>query len=179
MLRKTEVRGRKSEVGSRKSRLPIADLRLPTSDLRFLSSGLRLPSSDLSLCRRGVAAAEMAILLPFLGFMFLVALDYCRVFYATQTLWNCAQTAALYASGTAKASSEIGAEQAARQAALVDAVDLNPPLLPENVTVVLDKTTATVTVQYEFPLLTVLLGSNSSVVLQRTVTMGLAPLPGN
>ena len=70
-------------------------------------------------------------------------------------------------------------EQAAKQAALADAVDLNPPLQPENVTVVLDKTTATVTVQYEFPLLTLLLGTNSNVVLQRTVTMGMTPLPGD
>jgi Flp pilus assembly protein TadG len=129
--------------------------------------------------RWGVAAAEMAILLPFLGFMFVVAIDYCRVFYATQTLWTCAQTAALYASGTAKTNSTVAAEQAARQAALADAVDLNPPLNPENVTVVLGKQTATVTIQYEFPLLTLLLGETSNVILRRTIIMGLAPMPGS
>jgi Flp pilus assembly protein TadG len=172
MLRKSEVRDHRSEARSRQS-----EIRSPNSELPIADACLT--TSDFCRRRRGVVAAEMAILLPFLGFMFLVAIDYCRIFYTTQTLWNCAQSAALYASGTAKASSAIETEQAARQAALLDAVDLNPPLLPENVTVVLDKTTATVTVQYEFPLLTLLLGSNSSVVLQRTVTMALAPLPGS
>jgi Flp pilus assembly protein TadG len=129
--------------------------------------------------RRGAAATEMAILLPFLGFLFLVAVDYCRVFYATQTLWNCAQTAAIYASGTAKTRSSVGLVQAAKQAALADAVNLSPPLQAENVTVVLDKQTATVTVQYDFPLLTLLLGDNKNVVLERTVVIGLAPMPGD
>jgi len=129
--------------------------------------------------RRGVVAAEMAIVLPFLIFLFVVALDYCRVFYATQTLWNCAQTAANYASGTALTSSTIGAEQAAQQAALADAVNLSPPLQPGNVTVVLDKQTVTVTIQYEFPMLTPLWRDSGNVVLQRTVIMGMAPRPGN
>jgi Flp pilus assembly protein TadG len=129
--------------------------------------------------RRGAAATEMAILLPFLGFLFLVAVDYCRVFYATQTLWSCAQTAAIYASGTAKTSSSVGLVQAAKQAALADAVNLSPPLQADNVTVVLDKQTATVTVQYDFPLLTLLLGDNKNVVLERTVIMGLAPMAGD
>ena len=44
--------------------------------------------------------------------------------------------------------------------------------------VVLDKLTATVTVQYEFPLLTPLWGDNGNVVLKRTVIMGMAPRPG-
>jgi Flp pilus assembly protein TadG len=129
--------------------------------------------------RPGVAAAEMAVLLPFVGFLFVVAVDYCRIFYATQTLWHCAQAAALYASGTAKTTSAVGAVQAAKQAALADAVNLNPPLQAENVIVMLDKQAATVTVQYEFPMLTLMFGANANVMLQRSVIMGLAPLPGN
>ena len=50
--------------------------------------------------RRGVAAAELAILLPFLVLMFGVAVDFCRVFYASQTVQNCAYAGALYASRT-------------------------------------------------------------------------------
>src|SRR5688500_15354232 len=53
--------------------------------------------------RRGAALVEMAIVLPFLTFAFLVALDYCRAFYTVQTVQNCAYAAALYASGTARA----------------------------------------------------------------------------
>src|SRR5437764_14318987 len=53
--------------------------------------------------RRGALAAELAILLPFVSIMFLIALDFCRLFYCSQTVQNCAECAALYASGTTAA----------------------------------------------------------------------------
>jgi Flp pilus assembly protein TadG len=143
------------------------------------SSPVRGGATNKVGTRGGILAAEMAIILPFLGFLFLVVLDYCRVFYATQTLTNCAQTAALYASGTARVSSAVGVVQAAQTAALADAANLSPPLQAENVTVTVGNQTVTVTVQYLFPMLTALLGDNSNVVLQRTVIMGLAPMPGS
>src|SRR5262249_3969102 len=46
--------------------------------------------------RRGIAAVELGIMLPFLAFMFCVAVDWGRIFYYSQTVTNCARNAALY-----------------------------------------------------------------------------------
>ena len=85
--------------------------------------------------RSAVAAAELAILLPFLLLMFGVALDFCRVFYASQTIQNCAYAGALYASGQASPRPSLGSASAAAQdAALAEGVSLNPPLTAANIT---------------------------------------------
>src|SRR5437867_2520346 len=46
--------------------------------------------------RRAVAAVELAIVLPFLAFMFCVAVDFCRIFYYTQIVTTGARNGALY-----------------------------------------------------------------------------------
>src|SRR5262249_3987447 len=48
--------------------------------------------------RRAVAAVELALVLPFLVFMFLVAVDFCRVFYFSQVVTTGARNGALYLS---------------------------------------------------------------------------------
>lgn len=48
--------------------------------------------------RRGVAATELAVLLPFLGLMFVAGTDYARVLYYAMTVANCARNGAYYAS---------------------------------------------------------------------------------
>lgn len=48
--------------------------------------------------RRGAAAVELAILLPFLCFLLVCAVDYARVFYFAVTVQNCARNGAYYAS---------------------------------------------------------------------------------
>lgn len=45
--------------------------------------------------RPGAAVAELAVLLPFLVLLFFVAVDYCRIFYFTLTVENCARNGAL------------------------------------------------------------------------------------
>jgi Flp pilus assembly protein TadG len=123
---------------------------------------------------------ELAILLPFLGLMFGAAVDYARIYYATQTLETCAYSGALYASGTAwTPNSSGGVVPAAKNAACADGTSLSPVLQPENVTVTLSSASATVTVDYDFPLLTPVLNPSLSVHLRRTVTLNLAPVPGN
>ena len=47
--------------------------------------------------RRATAAVEFAVLLPFLVFLFVLAVDYCRIFYYTLTVENCARNGALWA----------------------------------------------------------------------------------
>jgi Flp pilus assembly protein TadG len=46
--------------------------------------------------RRGLAAVELAMLLPLLVFACMLAVDFARVLYAMVTLQNCARNGALY-----------------------------------------------------------------------------------
>jgi Flp pilus assembly protein TadG len=46
--------------------------------------------------RRGLAAAEFALLLPLICFLLVATADYARVFYYAATLDNCARNGALY-----------------------------------------------------------------------------------
>ncbi len=46
--------------------------------------------------RRGLAAVELAVLLPMLVFMCMITIDFARVIYAATTLQNCARNGALY-----------------------------------------------------------------------------------
>jgi hypothetical protein len=48
--------------------------------------------------RPGVAATELAVLLPFIAFMFVIAVDWARVFYYSIAVRNCARNGALYMS---------------------------------------------------------------------------------
>src|SRR5438552_618046 len=59
---------------------------------------LRKPlSSRLSpRFRPGLAVVELALLLPFLAMLFVVAVDYSRIFYFTIAVTNCARNGALY-----------------------------------------------------------------------------------
>jgi hypothetical protein len=99
----------------------------------------------------------------------------------TQTLQNAAYSAALYASGTAQPliSSQLGTQAnltpirsaAATQAALAESVSLNPPLQAENVQVTIANGVATVTIGYDCPMLTPVLGTSRTVHLSRQATM--------
>lgn len=125
--------------------------------------------------RRGAAAVELAIVVPFLAFMFAVVVDYCRIFYAFQIVNNAARCGAMYASGMAPSAMGMTPAQAAQQAALTEAVSLNPPLQTTNVTVTITSTTATVTVNYPFQTVCPYLGLPSPIGLSSTVTMPMSP----
>jgi hypothetical protein len=112
--------------------------------------------------------------------MFGAAVDFARVYATTQTLQTCAYAGALCASGTAQSSQSAGGPVvAATNAALADGVSLQPPLAAENVSVTIGTATATVTVSYDFLLLTSFLQPAAAVPLQRSVVVNLAPTPGN
>jgi Flp pilus assembly protein TadG len=125
--------------------------------------------------RRGAAAAEAALLLPFLGLMFVVAADYCRIFYQTQTVQGCADAAVRYASGNAQYDPSVGATDAAKAAAVAEGASLNPPLTKNAVAVSVQNGQATVTVTYTFQTLTNYPGLPSTVTLTRTARMQVAP----
>jgi hypothetical protein len=73
------------------------------------------------------------MVLPFLALMFAVALDYCRIFYMTQTVQNAAWVGAMYASGTSTNPGATSPTEAAKQAAVAEASSLSPALDPNNV----------------------------------------------
>jgi Flp pilus assembly protein TadG len=70
--------------------------------------------------RPGAAVVELAVLLPLLSLLFVIAVDFCRVYYHAQTLRNCAYAGALYASSTAERKSSTTAETAVKQAAVAE-----------------------------------------------------------
>ena len=125
--------------------------------------------------RSGAAAAELAILLPFVVLMFGVTLDFCRIFHASQTIQNCAYAAALYASDTAEARPEFSdSEEAAADAAVAEGASLKPPVTVADVTTTYSNDQVTVTVTYQFSMLTPILGSTTRTI-KRSVTMSMAP----
>ena len=123
--------------------------------------------------RRGAAAAELAITAPLLVFVLVFAIDFCRVFYAYNTITNAARNGALWASDPLAATQSPYPTLLA--AASVDASNLNPALTASNVTSSVSGTTVTVTVSYSFRLVTSYLGM-SNVSLSRQVTMRLEPV---
>jgi Flp pilus assembly protein TadG len=127
--------------------------------------------------RRGVAATELALLLPLLLFLLLGAVDFARLFYAYTTVTNAARNGALWLSDPlASTQSPYATFQ---QAALADANGLNPALTTSNVTSstttdASGNTIIAVTVQYQFKLISSYLGFGT-VNMSRQVTMRLAP----
>jgi Flp pilus assembly protein TadG len=73
--------------------------------------------------RPAVAATELAILLPFLASIFLMAVDYSRLFYSYVTVTDCARNGALYGMIDNNHAQDTSGIQ---NAALADASNLNP-----------------------------------------------------
>ncbi len=139
--------------------------------------------------RPGAAAAELAVAMPFVALMFVVAVDFCRLYYQTQTLQGCAEAGAAYAGGygwpsQADASaaqagnasvvppdSDAARIEAAQLAAVAEGVTLNPPLQQSNVQVTIANGQATVTITYNCPMLTPVLGPSQLQTVTRSVTV--------
>jgi Flp pilus assembly protein TadG len=130
------------------------------------------------LGRPGVAATELAIWLPFLVLMFAVAVDFCRIYFTTQTVQNCACAGAMYASGVSSSDPATSPSDAAIQAAVAEGTTLSPALDASNVTVAASGSNVVVTVTYDFTLLTKLPGLGQKITITRTVTMASLPAPG-
>ena len=136
----------------------------------------RLPAPDR---RAGVAAAEFAVLMPFLVFIFLLGVDYARLFYHFVTITDCARSGALYGCiDSAHAQDSAGIQAAA----LADATNLSPtPTITSAVGTDADgHPCVQVTAAYTFRMITSYAGIPSSFDLSRTVQMRVAPvLPKN
>jgi Flp pilus assembly protein TadG len=130
--------------------------------------------------RRGAAATELALWLPFLVLMFVIAADYCRVFFASQTIQNCACAGAMYASGASSANPGASpSENPAVNAALAEGASLDPPLQASNVNVATSGGQTQVTVTYDFPMLVRWPGNPATLTISKTVTMTVMPALGS
>src|SRR5438093_314759 len=135
--------------------------------------------------RRGAAAAELAILLPFLATMFVIVLDFARVYYYGVTLEGCARNGAYFASDYPGLYDYSNATNAAK----ADAADLSPaptvdikydssatgsfssgtPIATGYVKVTVNWDFSTVT-NYPFP------GMPNTFTMSRSVIMKMAPI---
>jgi Flp pilus assembly protein TadG len=125
--------------------------------------------------RRGVAAVEMAVLLPFLAFLFVIGVDWARIFYFSITVDNCARNGALYAS-------DLYAVVPSPYSSITDAALADSPNLSPQPTVTSASgvdangyTYVDCTVTYPFNTLTNFPGVPSNTSVVRTVRAYLAP----
>jgi Flp pilus assembly protein TadG len=125
--------------------------------------------------RPATATVELALVLPLLMFLFVVALDYGRIFYYSQILENCARSGALY--GSDPYSPLTLTYSSIRDAALAEAADIRPA--PEITwryeTDGSARTYIVVTAAWTFETLTNYPGIPNRVALQRRVRMPVAP----
>jgi Flp pilus assembly protein TadG len=128
--------------------------------------------------RRAVAATELALLLPLLCFLFVITVDFARVFYFDLTVENCARCGAIYGGRNPNAAVDTDGIKADAQK---DAGNLDLSQL--TVTSTVDNPTAptmvTVTVTYPFSTLTSYPGVPASLRLSRTVKALVAPATPN
>jgi Flp pilus assembly protein TadG len=124
--------------------------------------------------RRGVATVELALVLPVLCVLFVVAVDFTRVFYFTITLTGVARNGALYASSGSAAALD---DDAIKAHALMDATTLQVKRL--SIKLVRDNdafpTAVEVIVTYPFSTVTRFPGVPSEFTLKRSVRIRVAP----
>ena len=129
--------------------------------------------------RPGVAAVELALLLPLLAFLLMICIDFGRVFYYSLTIENCARNGAIYGCDPYNPTQSI--YTSVSDAALADATDLQPQ---PTVTSTTGKDSSgnpyvECTVSWTFNSLTNYPGIPSTTNLTRTVRMRIAPQTPN
>jgi Flp pilus assembly protein TadG len=133
----------------------------------------RIPSRRMSQ-RRGTAAVELAVCLPFLIFIFIGCLDYGRIFYGALTTNNCSLNAGYMAadanSGNLYPYTDVNAASSA------DATNLtNTTPSFTNGTDSKGNTTETLTMNYQFNTISQFPGLPTATSLNRSVTVRQAP----
>ena len=126
--------------------------------------------------RRAAASVELAILLPFIAFLFVIAVDFARIFYYSQVIENCARKGALYASDAKAPAAQLYAN--VTQAALgPDSTNFSPQptVTSSSGTDAAGNGYVSVTVTWQFQTLTNFPGVPNTVTLSRTVQMRSAP----
>ena len=128
-------------------------------------------TARLRHARRGAAVVELAVLLPLLIFLFVIAVDFARIYYVSLTLTNAARAGALYAAdpGYANESPFANVVEAAR----ADTTNLSPqPMITQvSGTDAQGRAYVEVTALYKFETLSSFPGVPSDFNLRRTVRM--------
>ena len=121
---------------------------------------------------------ELAVLLPFLCFLLIIAVDFARIFYFSLTVTNCARNGAAYGSQSPTYAVDTSG---ITTAATMDAGNLNSTLM--TVSSKTDSATpptyVDVTVSYPFTTITSFPGITSRTTLTRTVRMLVVPMLPN
>jgi Flp pilus assembly protein TadG len=121
-----------------------------------------------AMSRFGAAAVELALMLPLLLVLFIVSVDFARIYYVTQVVTDCARRGAAYGANpdVADRSSYESIEEAALAAS--EGVD-SPPVIA--VTEQLDaggNRCISVTATHSFSLISGFLGNQSTWTVSRT-----------
>ncbi len=124
--------------------------------------------------RRGLAAVELALLLPILCFLFVATIDFARVFYFDLIVANCARNGALHGSRDPTSALDTSGIQTAAQRDAGN-LNVNQMTVASSTNSSTNPTTVTVTVTYPFHTLTSYPGISSSLTLTRTVQMSVSP----
>ena len=126
--------------------------------------------------RRGAATVELSLLLPLLLFLFVAAMDYSRVFYASVIVANCARNGAMYASDPNLADRSLYVSL--QEAVEADASDLTQPLTvsTQEGSDARGYDWVEVTVKYPFRTVLTYPGIPSQVEIVRTVHMRKLPV---
>ena len=132
--------------------------------------------------RSGAAAVELAVLAPCLALLFVITLDFARVFYYKLTLDNCARNGALFGSNLRSYQEKawVNSYNDIIDATTADGQYLNPPLSSSNVTTATGtgsdgNPNVTVTIDYPFTPITPLPGLGSTLTLHAKASMRVAP----
>jgi Flp pilus assembly protein TadG len=131
-----------------------------------------LSSIAADRARRGVAAVEFALLLPLLCLIFIGTVDFCRVYYYSLTVSNCARNGALYGSADSVHALD---SSGIRTAAQADAGNLDLQQLSVSSSTDSNATYAAVTVTYPFNTITKYPGIPNQITLKRSVRMNVLP----
>jgi Flp pilus assembly protein TadG len=128
--------------------------------------------------RRGATSVELALWLPLLCLLFVVAVDFSRVFYFSVVVMNCARNGAVYGSADPAHAQDTAGIQSAAQA---DAANLTLSKLTVSAATSggTSPTSVTVTASYPFTTITRYPLVPSSITLTRRVQMSVAPLVPN
>ena len=119
---------------------------------------------------------ELAVLLPVLTLLFVIAIDYARVFYYAVTIANCARNGALY--GRDPGAAGESPFTSLKEAALAEAANVQPvpTVSSKNGTDAKGAPYVEVTVSYAFKTITNYPIIPSSFTVSRTVRMHVASM---
>jgi Flp pilus assembly protein TadG len=128
--------------------------------------------------RSAAATVELALLLPFLAFLFVIAVDWSRIFYFSMVVTSSARNGALYACDPVSRPTSPYANVTA--AALAEATNLSPaPTVTSTSGTDTSGPYVEVTVSYQFNTVTNFPGVPASTNLVRTVRMRSLPVKPN